>query len=85
MAQRELEPWGGEVHMPKWIKKVLHRPPDPEHTPERIHEARQTHHTDRTVLENANRAGAGAMPDLYKEDRLYRQERKAQRQRKRKG
>jgi hypothetical protein len=79
MAQRELEPWGGEVHMPKWMRKVLRRPPDPENTAERTHEARQTHHTDRTVLENANRAAAGVMTDLHKEDRQYRQERKAQR------
>jgi hypothetical protein len=83
MAQRELEPWGGEVKMPKWVKKVLRRPPDPENTPEATHEARQGHHTDRTALENANRASAGAMADLYKDDKLYRQERKAQRKGKR--
>jgi hypothetical protein len=79
MAQRELQPWGGEVKMPKWMRKVLRRPADADDTPERAHESRQGHHTDRSVLENANRAAVGGMADLYKDDQRYRQERKAQR------
>ena len=85
MAQRELEPWGGEVHMPKWMRKALRRPPDADDTPERAHESRQTHHSDRSVLENANRAATGVMSDLRKDDQLYRLERKAQRKAKGKG
>jgi hypothetical protein len=85
MAQRELEPWGGEVHMPKWMRKVLRRAPDPDDTAERSHESRQTHHTDRSVLENANRAATGVMSDLRRDDQLYRQERKTQRKAKGKG
>ena len=64
---RELEPWGGEVHMPRWLRRLLRRPPEPEDTPERAHEPHAQ--SDRSVLENANRAATGAVVDLYKEGR----------------
>jgi hypothetical protein len=64
---RELEPWGGEVHMPSWLRRLLHRPPPPPDTPEQAHEKRKAQATA-SVLENANRASAGSMVDLYRED-----------------
>jgi hypothetical protein len=69
---RELEPWGGEVKVPRWLRRVLRRP-EPEDSPERDREPkRPPQHTDRTVLENANRAAVGAMTDLYNEGRRNR-------------
>jgi hypothetical protein len=25
MSDRQLEPWGGEVHMPRWLRRMLRR------------------------------------------------------------
>ena len=38
---REPEEWGGEVHMPRWMRRVLKRPADPEDTPEKRGEPRR--------------------------------------------
>jgi hypothetical protein len=62
------EPWGGEVHTPRWLRKLMHRPQPPEDTPEAAHEKRQPH-GEPSVLENANRAFSGAVVDLYNESR----------------
>ena len=56
---RELEPWGGEVHLPRWIRKLLRRP-DSADTEERAHERRQPQVPEVSVLENADRAIFGA-------------------------
>ena len=56
---RELEPWGGDVRVPRWILRLLRRPV-PEDTPEREHERRQPVHPETSVLENADRAIFGA-------------------------
>lgn len=56
---RELQPWGGELTTPRWIKRLFRRPVL-EDTPERSHEARKPQYTDTTVLENADRAIFGA-------------------------
>jgi hypothetical protein len=56
---RELQPWGGDVHLPNWVHRLLRRPL-PTDTPERIHEARQPREPEVTVLENADRAIFGA-------------------------
>ena len=37
---RDLEPWGGEVRMPGWLRRLLHRA-DADDTPERAHERRR--------------------------------------------
>jgi hypothetical protein len=65
---RELEPWGGEVHVPRWLRRLLRRPPEAEDTPERRQEPRRADDTT-SVLHNANRAAAGPMADLYNEGR----------------
>ena len=67
--QRELEPWGGEVHLPRWLRRLLRRPPEPDDTPERRQEPRRPSGSDASVLQNANRAASGPMVDLYSEGR----------------
>jgi hypothetical protein len=57
---RELEPWGGEVHLlPGWVRRVLRRPASSD-TEERAHERRQPQYSDVSVAENADRAIFGA-------------------------
>jgi hypothetical protein len=68
MAHRELEPWGGEVKMPRWLRRLLRRPDPEESTWEARHEARKRQSTG-SVAENANRASAGPLVDLYREDK----------------
>ena len=71
MSDRQLEPWGGEVHMPRWMRKVLRRSGLAEDTPEARHEKRKEQPSG-SVLENADRAGAGPMTQLYVEARTKR-------------
>lgn len=71
MSDRQLEPWGGEMHMPRWLRKALRRPELPENTPEATHEARKEQ-PSASVLENADRAGVGPMTQLYVEGRTKR-------------
>ena len=68
MPDRQQEPWGGEVHMPRLLRRMLHRPDPPDDTPEAAHEARKAQ-PSASVLENANRASAGPLVDLYREGR----------------
>jgi hypothetical protein len=56
---RELEPWGGDLRLPRWICRLLRRPVRDD-TPEREHERRQPVYPETTVLENADRAIFGA-------------------------
>jgi hypothetical protein len=63
---RELEPWGGEVRMPRWLGRLLHRQTATEtDSPERAHERHKPQYPERTVLENVDRAmfGAFTQPD----------------------
>ena len=71
MSGRQQEPWGGEVQMPRWLRRLLRRPEAPEPTPEAAHEARKARE-QRSVLENANRAELGPLVDLYREGRTKR-------------
>ena len=71
MSDRQLEPWGGEMHMPRWLRRALRRPERPGNTPEAAHEARKER-PGASVLENADRAGAGPMTQLYVEGRTKR-------------
>jgi hypothetical protein len=71
MSDRQLEPWGGEVHMPRWLRRALRRPELPGPSPEAAHEARKEQ-PGLSVLENADRAGAGPMTQLYVEGRTKR-------------
>ena len=61
---RELEPWGGEVRMPRWLARLLHRTPDTPDTAdtaERAHERHKPEYPDRTVFENVDRALFGGV------------------------
>jgi hypothetical protein len=69
---RELEPWGGEVHLPRWMRRALRRPAEPSDTPERAHEARAHPPQPPSVLENVDRAAAGPLTQLYNEGRTGR-------------
>ena len=71
MTNRQQEAWGGEVQMPRWLRKVLRRPEPPGDTPEGAHEARKPP-SGPSVLENANRASTGALVDFYREGRQKR-------------
>ena len=65
---REQEQWGGEVHLPGWLRRALRRPGPPDDTPEAAHEARKAQPTA-TVGQNADRASVGALTELYHEGR----------------
>ena len=52
---RELEPWGGDLRMPSWLRRILRRKPDPGPSPERVHEGRQFKDPEVSVAENADR------------------------------
>jgi hypothetical protein len=53
----ELEPWGGEVRLPAWLRRVLRRPVNTDNTPERTpHEIRQPEDPGVTVLQHVNGA-----------------------------
>jgi hypothetical protein len=64
----EPEPWGGEVHLPRWLARLLRRSPV-EDTPERRHERHKPQEPGATVGQNADRAGFGALTELYHEGR----------------
>ena len=57
---RELEPWGGGLRMPSWLRRMLRRPTDPGNSVERAHAARQPQDAGISVAENADRAIFGA-------------------------
>jgi hypothetical protein len=63
---RQLEPWGGEVKVPRILKRLLRRK-DTEDSPERADEARRTAHRAQgpevSVLENADRAVFGGFSE----------------------
>jgi hypothetical protein len=62
------EAWGGDVQMPRWMRKLMHRPDPPGDTPERVHESRQSQDGP-TVGENVDKAVAGGITQIYWEDR----------------
>jgi hypothetical protein len=66
---RQPEQWGGEVHIvPGWVRRLLRRPPPPGDSSERAHEARKEQPTV-SVGENADRAVAGPLTEMYHEGR----------------
>jgi hypothetical protein len=69
---RELEEWGGEVRVPGWVRKVLRLGPPAEDSPERRAEAHRRTASTTTVGQNADKAGAGALTELYWEGRRKR-------------
>jgi hypothetical protein len=71
VSNREPEAWGGEVRMPRWLRRLLKRPEPLEDTPEAAHEKRKAQ-PGRSVGENADRAAVGVMSELYRDGRKKR-------------
>jgi len=53
MARKELEPWGGDLHLPRWLRRRRKEMSD---TPEKLAERPDAKERERSVLENADRA-----------------------------
>ena len=68
MPSRQQEQWGGEVQMPRWLRRVLRRPDPLGDTPEAAHEARKAEPSV-SVAQNADRAAVGPLSELYHEGR----------------
>jgi hypothetical protein len=66
-----LEPWGGDLHMPHWLRHLLHRPDPLGDTAEAAHEKRKPQEMP-TVAQNADRALVGPLSSLYVEGRAAR-------------
>ena len=71
MSSRQHEEWGGEVRMPRWMRRVLRRPEPPDDTPEAAHEARKGP-PSRSVAQTANKAAIGPLAEIYHEGRRKR-------------
>jgi hypothetical protein len=71
MPNREQEAWGGEVRMPRWLRRMLRRPDPLEDTREGAHEKRKPQ-PGPSVAQNADRAAVGAMSEIYQEARTER-------------
>ena len=69
---QEQEPWGGEVRLPRWLRRLLRRPEGVGDTPERAHERRKGEQPRKSVAANADRAAVGILSDLYREGRQKR-------------
>ena len=69
---RELEPWGGDVRLPRWLRRLMRRPEDSGDTPERAHERHKGQQPEKSVAGAADRAAVGILSDLYREGRSKR-------------
>jgi len=69
---RELEPWGGELRMPGWLRRLLRRGPAPEDSWECVHERRNQETSTVTPQMNADRAIFGPFSDAYPDERARR-------------
>jgi hypothetical protein len=65
MSTKELEPWGGELRMPRLLRRLLHRPEIPEDSPERRHEKHNPPATTDTPLMAVDRAILGGFSDAH--------------------
>ena len=69
---RELEPWGGELRMPGWLRRVLGRGPAPGDTPELIQERRNAETSTMTPKMNLDRAIMGPWSESFPDKRAPR-------------
>jgi hypothetical protein len=56
---KELEPWGGELRLPRWLRRLRRGRGETADTPERAHEKRQYQQPEVSVAENADRVMFG--------------------------
>ena len=68
---RKPEQWGGDVHLPGSLRRLLRRPAPPEDSPERTGERPPPGPTV-SVGQNADRAVAGPLTEMYHEGRKQR-------------
>ena len=66
---RDLEPWGGDVRLPWWLRRLTRRGEGPGDTPERAHERRRGQQPEKSIAGAADRAAVGVLSDLYREGR----------------
>ena len=66
---RELEPWGGELQMPKLMRWLLRRGSAPVDTAERVHERRNAETSVETPLMAVDRALLGPFSEAYPDRR----------------
>jgi hypothetical protein len=68
VPRKQLESWGGEVHLPRWLRR--RRTSDPSDTPERVKEGDRTQEPERSVLENVDKAmgATGLSGAMYLDD-----------------
>jgi len=66
---RQLEPWGGELRMPGWLRRMLGRGRAPEDTAECVHERRNAETTTDTPLMAADRAVFGPFSETFPDKR----------------
>ena len=71
MSSERQDAWGGEVRLPRWLRRMVRRPEPPGDTPEAAHEARKPQ-PGPSVAQNADRAAVGVLSDLYREGRTKR-------------
>jgi hypothetical protein len=69
---RELEPWGGELRMPRWLRWMLRSGPAPEDSPERVHERRNAQTPVDTPLMAMDRAIMGPFSEALADKRARR-------------
>ena len=69
---RELEPWGGELRMPRAMRWLLRRGPLPEDSPEAVHERRNAETSTVTPLMAIDRAVFGPFSETYPDRRARR-------------
>jgi hypothetical protein len=70
MSNRQQEAWGGEVRMPRWLRRMLRRPEPLGDSPEGAHEAR-TGQAPKVGPDGvpAEVLGSGALSDLHRDRR----------------
>lgn len=71
MPSRQQEPWGGDVQLPRWLRRVLRRPDPLGDSPEAAHESRKSQPSV-SVAQNADRAAVGPLSSMYHEGRRKR-------------
>jgi hypothetical protein len=71
MPSQQQEAWGGDVQLPRWLRRVLRRPEPLGDSPEAAHEARKSRPSV-TVGQNIDRAAAGPLTEMYHEGRRKR-------------
>ena len=69
---RELEPWGGELRMPRLVRWLMRRGPAPGDSTEAVHERRNAETTTMTPLMNLDRAIMGPWSESYPDERAKR-------------